>query len=217
MAYQDWSVVFGEQPSASKWNILGANDAGFNDGTGIGDDAILQRHIADNQILPAQLTSAARWWEELARTTRSTVGTSIDVSFTAKKYLMILFNGVGSGAIDSTFILNNDSGANYAFQYSVQHGAQTSGTAQSNVPVESGATVAGGSSQNTLYIYNPSGADKLGFFTNCSQSDSLTAANAPRYLNGQFMYNSNTQCTRFTWNSSGNFAIGSEVIVLGHD
>lgn len=35
MAYASWSVVFGEQPSAAKWNILGSNDASFNDGTGI--------------------------------------------------------------------------------------------------------------------------------------------------------------------------------------
>ncbi len=35
MAYTSWSVVFGEQPSAAKWNLLGANDASFNDGTGI--------------------------------------------------------------------------------------------------------------------------------------------------------------------------------------
>lgn len=35
MAYTSWSVVYGEQPSAAKWNILGTNDASFNDGTGI--------------------------------------------------------------------------------------------------------------------------------------------------------------------------------------
>lgn len=29
MTYQTWSVVFGEQPSAAKWNILGGNDAHF--------------------------------------------------------------------------------------------------------------------------------------------------------------------------------------------
>lgn len=29
MAYAAWSVVFGEQPSAAKWNILGTNDARF--------------------------------------------------------------------------------------------------------------------------------------------------------------------------------------------
>lgn len=33
MAYTAWSVTTGETPSASKWNQLGANDAGFKDGT----------------------------------------------------------------------------------------------------------------------------------------------------------------------------------------
>lgn len=40
MAYASWSVVFGEQPSASKWNILGTNDASFNNGTGIANLAL---------------------------------------------------------------------------------------------------------------------------------------------------------------------------------
>lgn len=35
MAYVAWSVVFGETPSASKWNILGTNDSSFNDGSGL--------------------------------------------------------------------------------------------------------------------------------------------------------------------------------------
>lgn len=35
MGYAAWSVVFGEQPSASKWNMLGSNDASLADGTGI--------------------------------------------------------------------------------------------------------------------------------------------------------------------------------------
>jgi hypothetical protein len=31
MAYTSWSVTYGEQPSAAKWNILGTNDAFFED------------------------------------------------------------------------------------------------------------------------------------------------------------------------------------------
>lgn len=46
MSYTAWSVVFGEQPSAAKWNILGTNDASFNDGTGIGNAAIKPVHLA---------------------------------------------------------------------------------------------------------------------------------------------------------------------------
>ena len=47
MAYSAWSVVFGEQPSASKWNILGANDASFNDGSGIASGAISLAKLAN--------------------------------------------------------------------------------------------------------------------------------------------------------------------------
>ena len=35
MGYSAWSVVFGEQPSAAKWNILGSNDAAFNNAGGV--------------------------------------------------------------------------------------------------------------------------------------------------------------------------------------
>lgn len=43
MAYTAWSVVFGEQPSAAKWNQLGTNDAGFNDGTALNVGAVQQQ------------------------------------------------------------------------------------------------------------------------------------------------------------------------------
>lgn len=36
MAYTSWSVSFGEQPSATKWNILGTNDAYFDSVVGSG-------------------------------------------------------------------------------------------------------------------------------------------------------------------------------------
>ena len=55
MGYVAWSVVFGEQPSASKWNILGANDASFNDGTGIADDVIIARHLGDASVKKATI------------------------------------------------------------------------------------------------------------------------------------------------------------------
>lgn len=54
MAYQAWSVVFGEQPSASKWNILGQNDASFNDGTGIGSGVITAVKLATSSVTPAK-------------------------------------------------------------------------------------------------------------------------------------------------------------------
>lgn len=52
MAYTFWSVVFGEQPSASKWNILGTNDAGFRDGTNfaLNNNVIPANALATNAI-----------------------------------------------------------------------------------------------------------------------------------------------------------------------
>lgn len=46
MAYTAWSVVFGEQPTAAKWNQLGTNDAGFKDGTNIDAGAITFAKLA---------------------------------------------------------------------------------------------------------------------------------------------------------------------------
>lgn len=50
MAYTPWSVVVGEQPTTTKWNLLGGNDASFHDGTGINDQAIVWRHLQTDMI-----------------------------------------------------------------------------------------------------------------------------------------------------------------------
>lgn len=57
--YTSWSVVFGEQPTAAKWNQLGANDAAMKDGTGIDNDAIIARHILQNAITGSKLATNA--------------------------------------------------------------------------------------------------------------------------------------------------------------
>jgi hypothetical protein len=58
MAYQEWSVVYGEQPTAAKWNILGTNDASFNDGTGIGNNAITVPKILNPYKFSAKMSAA---------------------------------------------------------------------------------------------------------------------------------------------------------------
>lgn len=59
MAYTAWSVVFGEQPTAAKWNQLGANDAGFKDGTNIDAGAIITAKLADNGVTAAKIATGA--------------------------------------------------------------------------------------------------------------------------------------------------------------
>lgn len=56
MAYAAFSVVFGEQPSAAKWNILGTNDSSFNDATGTPSvvKGVNRQDIAANSVVTNQ-------------------------------------------------------------------------------------------------------------------------------------------------------------------
>lgn len=58
MAYAAWSVIAGEVPTTTKWNILGTNDAGFNDGTAIGAGAIVAASLASASVTPNKLNLA---------------------------------------------------------------------------------------------------------------------------------------------------------------
>lgn len=92
MAYASWSVVFGEQPSAAKWNILGTNDASFNDGTGIDNDVITDTKLVYGKIYRRQGGSATDW---------STQGTN---NYSYDTTNVIIQTGIiaGSGAADVT-------------------------------------------------------------------------------------------------------------------
>lgn len=94
MAYTSWSVVFGEQPSAAKWNILGTNDASFNDGTGIGADAVKSASLFYGLIRNRQgATSGDDSWY-----TGTTVAGSLNTATDAKD----IFIQVGSLATGGT-------------------------------------------------------------------------------------------------------------------
>lgn len=65
------SFVFGEQPSATKWNYLWDNDYALANGTGISNDAITKDHIKDGDVLPYHLLAggASSWaWQTWAPT-----------------------------------------------------------------------------------------------------------------------------------------------------
>lgn len=74
MAYTAWSVVYGEQPTAAKWNQLGANDAGFRDGSNfaLGNNVIPANALATNAILLG--------YADTASAQGSIVGTETDLT-----------------------------------------------------------------------------------------------------------------------------------------
>lgn len=128
MAYASWSVTFGEQPSAAKWNILGTNDASFNDGTGIGTNAIAAASLSTSAI---KLGYSALTADVGTSGTSNTEATGLATTVTIPaggRSVLILFSGwvqpsstnntnvtiwdgtVGSGTILATSLTSSPAG-----------------------------------------------------------------------------------------------------------
>lgn len=159
------------------------------------------------------------WWEELGRTTLTSVGSTITITgIPARKYLKIIGNLVDNGsAITGTMTFNNDSAANYAQTNSTAGAADGSLASQNSlvVAVDSAATPR----IFEMEVVNNTAKEKL-FQGHAMSQGAAGAATVPirREINGKWA-NTSTQITRLDVQTStaNNFAVGSEVIVLGHD
>lgn len=111
MAYTAWSVVYGEQPTAAKWNQLGANDAGFKDGTNIDSLAITTAKLAAAAVTPDKLgtggntasiqTSQAT--SSTSYTDLATVGPSVTVTIGANGLALVLFSTIQTNSSASGY------------------------------------------------------------------------------------------------------------------
>lgn len=217
MAYTAWSVVFGEQPTAAKWNQLGANDAGLRDGTNIDDGAIVNRHIGVSEIAFSKLGVDVGAFEVLADVTQpdSSSDTLATPTFTAKNIVLIYadFLLTGNGGLTLTF--NGDTGANYASRVSTDGG--TDATAMNS----SSLTIVGGTSaaihRGTYNLFNKNGLEKLmgGFVYSNIPGASTAASRQERALK----WANNAQVTSIQFKASGgnNIAAGSRVLILGRN
>lgn len=214
MTYTAWSVVAYEQPTAAKWNQLGENDAGFRDGTNILDDVILARHLDWDSIG----ADGGIWWEELGRHTLGSTADLLTVSgITARRYLEII--GIGFASANTIAVqlrFNNDSGNNYAWRRS-NNGAADGTSVSTNAFNDSGVI----QNVNTIraQVVNTAAQEKMGFYSTVNGS-LAGAGNAPnRQEGGGKWSNTSDAITRVDMfnSSSGDFAAGSTLIVLGHD
>lgn len=217
MAYVAWSVVFGEQPTAAKWNILGENDASFHDGTGIDDDAILNRHLAAGAVEFAQLDTDLWVWEVLADVTLGSVGDTLSSgTFSGRKFLYFLWNIVNSGALQTQMRFNNDSGNNYSFQY--LNGSTFGGSASASGLINFG-TASNPLTGHGIITNNNAAEEKMVNVTGI-RTGGAGAGNVP--VNTTFWgkwANTSNQITRIDLlnTNAGDFAAGSRLIVLGHN
>ena len=164
--------------------------------------------------------NAGIWWEELGRTTLASSGDTISVSsLPARKYLQIRTNysSVG-GTISAHIRFNNDGGANYAYQYATLGGTLTSTTNDSGIIITGTATLI--NQYVVVDILNISNKEKLSQFIR-TEGNATGAGTAPSSLIciGKWA-NTSAQINRIdivNVSGSGDFAIGSELVVLGHN
>ncbi len=155
-------------------------------------------------------------WVELGRTTLGGAGDNIDItSLSDKRYYMYLLDRDTSGSTSARMTFNNDSGSNYATRYA-SDGTEYTATSQSTIGQHTSA------SQNSFtcgYIANKSDKEKL--ISSWIVGDGGTgAANAPgRYEQFWKWDNTSSAINRIDINNhlGGDFASGSELVVLGWD
>jgi len=185
-------------------------------GSKISGGTIATASLADGSVTFAKTSGI--WWEELGRTTLATAGDAIVVSsIPAKKYLRILVNTTITGGNESTSIrFNNDSSTNYSIRQSANGTADATGASQSAL------ILFGSSTANSVFLHleflNVTAQEKIGFIDSIQNSNG--AGNAPvRTENVAKWANTSSQITRVDVlnTGTGDYAVGSEVVVLGHN
>lgn len=160
---------------------------------------------------------AIDWYEELGRTTLGGAADTISItSFSARKYLKILVSCIQSGQISIAFRFNNDTGSNYSYRYSANGGADTTGTSQTYGAATTNET----SDQfSVIEVVNIAAKEKLASARSASFASSGAGSAPTKWETNSKWANTSNQITRIDIinNGSGDFAAGSEVVVLGHD
>jgi hypothetical protein len=156
-------------------------------------------------------------WVELGRTTLGSVGTSINVTGLAnKRYYMILASPRRSATGSAGYNFDSDTGANYAFRYSNQGASDATGVSDTRI-----FSNGNGSSTNTLfhvgYVANLASKEKLIIF-HATEAAATGAGSAPERFEcvGKHSQTS-TALTDIGLNSTANYDIGSELVILGWD
>jgi len=158
-------------------------------------------------------------WKELARTTLGATSDDIIVSSLAdKRYYMFLISAVNSGNLRTDLQLGSgstDTGNNYAFRYSETGATDITGATQSSILMSNGGT----STINNFmagYIANLSAKEKLilGQTVNQNTAGEATAPGRREFV-GKWVNTSNPlDVITAHNNNAGDFASGSEVVVL---
>ncbi len=156
---------------------------------------------------------------EIGRTTLSVAGDTISVTgLPARKHLKLIITVTDTGGTVSGVIrFNNDSGSNYSRRYSVNGAADTTETSQTSILANS--VTAANPQKTVMEIFNIGTDEKICIFTAIGAS-TAGAGTAPTRVEGAGKWaNTTDQINRIDFINlgTGDYAIGSELIVLGYD
>jgi len=176
------------------------------------------RRIQATQAEFDGVDSVTAGWKLLGRTS-VTSGDTIDVSsFDSKRYLMVLGSGIGSGNVALISRFNSDTGNEYLNRYN----SNGTGDTASNTATDRMFTNGAGSSPQefaVFYIANKDDQEKIVITKNVNNPS--TGSNNQvqrREAVSKWKNTSNAITTLNVFNSdTGDYASGSEVIVLGYD
>lgn len=161
------------------------------------------------------------WWEEIGRTTLSVAGDTISIAtIPARVYLRVLINVAGTGGTISVNIrFNNDTASNYAIRSSTNGAADATSVSQSSLSLSGAGTYPNlgfvGNVNNVATVEKNMIGLRAGNF---SGTGAATAPDKADFV-GKWA-NTSAQITRvdvLNLSGTGDFAIGSEVVVLGHN
>jgi len=185
--------------------------------TTIVDGSVTTSKVADDAVNDNKL-DYPRWYQEIGRTTLGVAGDTITVSgLPARKYLKVVYSIINSGSVGATIRFNGDSGSNYGWRKSLSGASDTT-----SAPTSGLAADGGGASyplHGSLEIINMSSVEKVatGFVFPQAAAGSATAPVRLEFA-GKWA-NTSAQISSISFNNldSGDYAAGSEVVVLGHD
>lgn len=195
-------------------------------GSKLANTSVSTGKIADDAVTAAKIdwasigANAGIWWEELGRTTLGSAGDTITVSsIPVRKYLRIFVSALATGGtIRAAVTFNNDTGNNYASRLSTNGAADATTTSAGVLQLDTNAVAQDVYAE--IFAVNIASQEKIPIW-HSGERGATGAANAPNRREGVGKWaNTTDQITRVdvTQNAgTGDFAIGSEVIVLGHN
>ena len=204
-------------------NQLAAVINGGIETVNIADNAVTTAKIADGNVTASKLdfggSGSGIWWQEIGRKTLTVAGDTISVTgLPARKYLKIYFIALPSGVIDPYIRFNNDSASNYNFRYIVNYSSASGAVSQTAITLDPASTandvfgevsINDISAQEKLVTANIVGRGGAGAGT---QATSIQVTG--KWSN---TVASISQVDIINNGGAGDFAIGSEVVVLGHN